>query len=304
MLVPVPRNSRSSESFESCDRAGLVSQHNDKMSRHTMRTRKLQKSGSQVSLHGRVSRKSKPFEIETELFSNRPSVVENRKRRRLAEYRRRAKSRVAVDCEPNTAACPIVPEPQALCSSQDEQSEAISAMSRSELKGMLKSANMARKELIKRGFIAEWSACKMKTAVWVNKVELIPAKMFHVEAGLGMKLPSVHREVAHAKIKFLLWYRLELLGREFVKDPRLKEITELSFSSPLLLHCLNSALSDDFKPGSKVFMSAGKTKRKLIAYISSVESVSYEIEPYRSYGDGWEAYMDNSNLPIPVLVFE
>ena len=114
----------------------------------------------------------------------------------------------------------------------------------------------------------------------------------------------MHREVAHAKIKSLLWYNLELLGREFVKDPRLKEITELSFSSPLLLHCLNSALSDDFKPGSKVFMSAGKTKRKLIAYISSVESVSYEIEPYRSYGDGWEAFMDNSNLPIPDLVFE
>ena len=66
---------------------------------------------------------------------------------------------------------------------------------------------------------------------------------------------------------------------------------------------MNSSLSAEFKPGSEVFMLAGKKKRKLVAYISSVESVNYNDAPYRSYGDEWEAFMDNSNLPVPELVF-
>ena len=118
-----------------------------------------------------------------------------------------------------------------------------------------------------------------------------------------MKLPSVHQDVARYKIKSLLEHHLRQSGSEIGSQPRLLEVVQLSFNSPLLLHCLNSTLSADFKPGSKVYMSAGKSNRKLIAYISSVDSASYEVAPYRSYGDDWEAFMDNSNLPIPDLVF-
>ena len=50
-------------------------------------------------------------------------------------------------------------------------------------------------------------------------------------------------------------------------------------------------------------MSEGKRKRKLVARVSSVEDADYKVPPYRVYGDEWEAYMDNSNLPIPELVF-
>ena len=274
------------------------------MCRRTMRTRSKRKSGSEVSLYGRVRKKSQPFQNDTNLYCNRSTVVEEHNRRRLAEYRRRSKARVAVESKPSAVACPSVSEPQALSSRRNDASEAISAMSRSELKGILRTAITARQELTRRGFIADWSACDMKTAVWVNKVELIPPPRLHVEPDLGKKLPSVHQDVARYKIKSLLQHHLRLSGSEVGSQPRLLEVVHLSFSSPLLLHCLNSTLSADFKPGSKVYMSAGKSNRKLIAYISSVDSASYEFAPYRSYGDDWEAFMVNSNLPIPDLVFK
>ena len=220
-----------------------------------------------------------------------------------ARQRKRAKSRVAVECEPAAVATTGVPEPQALASPRNGSSEAISEMSRSELKGLLRTAISARQELARRGFIAEWVARKMKTAVWVDKVELKPADDVPVGADLGMKLPSVHQEVARHKIKSLLQYHQRISGREVGNKPRLLDPLELSFDSPLLLHCVNSSLSAEFKPGSKVFMSAGKKKRKLVAYISSVDSANYNDAPYRSYGDEWEAFMDNSNLPVPELVF-
>ena len=69
------------------------------------------------------------------------------------------------------------------------------------------------------------------------------------------------------------------------------------------MHCVNSALPKKFRAGAKVFMSGGKDGRTLVAYISSVEDADYKVPPYRVYGDEWEAYMDNSNLPIPELVF-
>ena len=268
-----------------------------------MRTRSKRKSGSEVSLYGRVRKKSQPFQCDTNLYCNRSTVVEEHNRRRLAEYRRRSKARVAVESKPSAVACPSVSEPQALSSRRNDASEAISAMSRSELKGILRTAITARQELTRRGFIAEWVARKMKTAVWVNKVELKPAGDVPVEADLGMKLPSVHQEVARHKIKSLLQYHQRISGREVGNKPRLLDPLELSFDSPLLLHCVNSSLSAEFKPGSKVFMSAGKKKRKLVAYISSVDSANYNDAPYRSYGDEWEAFMDNSNLPVPELVF-
>ena len=47
-------------------------------------------------------------------------------------------------------------------------------MGNPELKKMLKDADEARQVLVARGFIAEWNARDMKTAVWVDQVELIP----------------------------------------------------------------------------------------------------------------------------------
>ena len=61
-----------------------------------MRTRSKRKSGSEVSLYGRVRKKSKPFQTDTNLYCNRSTVVEEHNRRRLAGYSRRSQARVAV----------------------------------------------------------------------------------------------------------------------------------------------------------------------------------------------------------------
>ena len=274
------------------------------MEQLTIRTRSALRSGSRVSRYGRVSKQKESIDTENSLYSQRPSVLKCNKRRKRSRLYHRAKSRVAVESAARVAVDTLVPEPSSLSSSQLTQKKDISAMDNPELKKMLKDADEARQVLVARGFIAEWNARDMKTAVWVDQVELIPFGEYQPGTDLGLELPSVHWKVARAKIVSNVQHYRRISGRPFTSRPRLTHTIKLDFERPLLLHCWNRALHDKPKPGSRVFMSEGKRKRRLVARVSSVEDADYKVAPYRVYGDEWEAYMDNSNLPIPALVFK
>ena len=114
----------------------------------------------------------------------------------------------------------------------------------------------------------------------------------------------MHSKVAKAKINRFLYFARGDSPSKGGSKPRLSVVTTLPFESPLLLHCVNSALPENIKSGSKVFMSEGKNGRALIAHVRSVESADYRKAPYRSYGDAWESFMHNCNRALPALVFK
>ena len=86
--------------------------------------------------------------------------------------------------------------------------------------------------------------------------------------------------------------------------PRLTRPEKIRCNSGLLLHCINSGPPPGIKRGSTVYMSEGKTRRKLVATVLSVESANHNDAPYRDYGDQWQSYMTNSKTALPALVFK
>ena len=66
-----------------------------KMKLRRMHTRNVASIEPRLSRHGRVLKRSRPFESETTLFSQRPSVVESNRRRMQSQRRRRVETQVA-----------------------------------------------------------------------------------------------------------------------------------------------------------------------------------------------------------------
>ena len=265
---------------------------------YTLLTRSKRIARSRTSRYGRLRKKKIWKEDDEQVLAQRPEYLRKLalKRRRVLRARRAQRQAAVSDADATGLGGDL--EPGTLRSDRHDDSKPLSGLPASELHGIMAAGDAARKILKTQGWITNWDATAMKTAVWTKKIVLLPRTVSVSESICGFKLPSINPLVAQAKITSSLFLAEGENPSKEGRSPSLRRETELTYKRPLLLHCVNSALPEKFRAGAKVFMSEGKGGRTLVAYISSVEDADYKVEPYRSYGNDWQSWMYNSKTVI------
>ena len=258
----------------------------------------------QRSRSGRLIKSKQPVDETEDIEMNAPHKRAAIKRARNSVYRKWHSARVSAIRDLEARNAQLATRIAELESRSSHLSFELSKCSTSELVSAVKECYNIRKELQSRGWITHWDARCMTHAIWVHKVTLYPSRYPLSDRKLGIELPSYHPRVVSAKIKQLLFNARGYSPTDSRNCPRLTRPEKIRCNSALLLHCINSGSPPGIKRGSTVYMSEGKTRRKLVATVLSVDSANHNDAPYREYGDQWQSYMTNSNTALPALVFK